>query len=140
WTVGHDLHQRDHQIGADHIEAAVRQIHDARHAEDQRHPDRDEEQEHPDAEAAHHLHGDERPIGDPGEQAREVYFFFSAAAARSFVTSSQLFTSSLPWTSSMSPSTGLPWAFILIVPIHWGGMACWSQPRMMTLPHGKSIS
>ena len=68
------------------------------------------------------------------------YFFFSAAAARSLATSSQLLMRSLPWVSSMLARTGRPCAFILTTPTHWGGMACMSQPRMMTLPHGKSIS
>ena len=68
------------------------------------------------------------------------YFFFSAAAARILATSSQLRITSLPCVSSMSPSTGLPWAFIFTTPVHWGGMACMSQPRMITLPHGNSIS
>src|SRR5262249_18476325 len=100
-------------------------------------------------EPTHHLHGDERPVGDPGKEAREevhealeggrassrsrargscpesvAYFFVAAAAARSFATSSQLFTTSRPWISSTSALTGLPCAFILTTPTHCGGIAC----------------
>ena len=72
--LGQRLYQRDQQIGADHVEAAVRQVHDARHAEDQRHPHRDEEEEHRHRQPAHHLDDDERAVGDPGKQAgQEVH-------------------------------------------------------------------
>ena len=110
--VGEDLDQRDHQVGAHHVEAAVGQVHDAGDAEDQRHPDRDQEEEHADAEAAHHLHGDERPVGDPGEEAGDEVQAAPTSSSRrrpprSFATSSQLRMTSLPWVSSTSASDRL---------------------------------
>src|SRR5439155_26902504 len=108
--------------------------------EDQRQTDGPEEEEHAYAQAAPNLDCAVRPVGDSGEQNVDDYFFFSAAAGRSLATSWQLLITSLPWTSSTSASTGLPLVFIRTTPIHCGGIACWSQPRMMTLPHGNSIS
>src|SRR5262249_37705063 len=67
-------------------------------------------------------------------------YLFLVAAARSCATSSQLFTSSLPWISSTSATIGLPSSPIFTTPAHCGAIACWSQPRMITLPHGNSIS
>ena len=79
-------------------------------------------------------------LGPGALLSRRYFFCLAAAAARSCATSLQPLTMSLPWVSSMSARTGLPWAFIFTTPIHCGGSACWSQPRMMTFPHGKSIS
>ena len=45
--VGQPLDQGDHQVRAHHVEAAVGEVDDAGDPEDQRHPHRDEEEEHP---------------------------------------------------------------------------------------------
>src|SRR5262249_20988496 len=67
-------------------------------------------------------------------------YLFLVAASRSCATSSQLLTRSLPWDSSMSATIGLPSSPIITTPAHCGAIACWSQPRMITVPHGNSIS
>src|SRR5262249_25045547 len=143
------LDERRHEIGAHHVKASVCKVDDARHSENQRHAHGKQEQEHADAQSAHHLYGYERTVSDPWEQTRchlrglenvpERYLFL-AAAARSCATSSQLLMRSLPWISSMSATIGLPSSPIFTTPTHCGGIACWSQPRMMTVPRGNSIS
>ena len=44
------------------------EIYDAGDSEDERHPDGNKEQEHADAESAHHLDHDERAVGQPWEK------------------------------------------------------------------------
>ena len=49
------LEHRHREIGADHVEGAVREVHDLHHAKDEGQPDRDQEQQHSDDEAAGRL-------------------------------------------------------------------------------------
>ena len=57
------LHQLERRVRAQHVERAVREVEHAQHAEDQRQPGRDQEQEHRGREAADALGEDKRWIG-----------------------------------------------------------------------------
>jgi len=56
-------HRLVRQIGAQHVEGAVREVEHAQHPEDQRQARRDQEQEHRGREAAQALREDKRGVG-----------------------------------------------------------------------------